>query len=126
MLVIVALIPGAVPAIEDAAARFTDHTAYTHWVLQGQPVRWPTVAPSHISLEDVGYSAASVVGAVALASFGLFGRPLRRRVPSVIGVPWLRALHAVRDAHSGHIGDYIAWWTAGTSLLGAICLLTLA
>lgn len=122
----VALIPGAVPAIEDAAARFTDHAAYAHWVLHDQPVHWPAAAPSHVSVQDVVYSAVSVVGAVALAGFGLFGRGLRRRVPPVLGDPWLRALHALRDAHSGHIGDYIAWWTAGASLLGAICLLALA
>jgi hypothetical protein len=82
--------------------------------------------PSHISVADVVYSAGSVLGAVVLAAFGLFGRPLRRRVPVALAVPWLRALHTLRDLHSGHIGDYIAWWTAGTSLLGAICLLTLA
>ncbi|HWE14708.1 MAG TPA: proton-conducting transporter membrane subunit [Solirubrobacteraceae bacterium] len=122
----VALIPGAVPAIEQAAAHFTDHAAYAHWVLRGQAVHWPSVAPSHISAQDVFYSAGSVLGAVALAAFGLFGRPLRRRVPEALSAPWLRALHTLRDLHSGHIGDYIAWWTAGTSLLGAICLLTLA
>ena len=122
----VALIPGAVPAIEDAAARFTDHAAYAQWVLRGRPVSWPSVAPSHISAVDVLYSSLSVLGAVTLAGLGLFGRPLRARVPRVVGGPWLRALHTVRDLHSGHIGDYIAWWTAGASLLGAICLLTLA
>jgi multicomponent Na+:H+ antiporter subunit D len=126
LTLVVALIPGAVPAIEDAAARFTDHAAYAHWVLQGRTVHWPAVAPSHISASDVGYSLVSVAGAIGLAAFGLFGRPLRHHVPAVIGRPWLRAVHAVRDLHSGHIGDYIAWWTAGTSVLGAVCLLTLA
>lgn len=122
----VALIPQAVPAIEDAAARFTDHAAYTAWVLRGHSVHWPKVAPSHISAEDVVYSSASVVGAVLLAGFGLFGRPLRQHVPDALIRRWLRGLHAVRDLHDGHIGDYIAWWTAGTTLIGAICLLTLA
>jgi multicomponent Na+:H+ antiporter subunit D len=126
LTVAVALIPGAVPAVEEAAARFTDHAAYARWVLAGRAVHWPAVVPSHISVADVVYSAGSVLGAVVLAAFGLFGRPLRRRVPVALGVPWLRALHTLRDLHSGHIGDYIAWWTAGTSLLGAICLLTLA
>jgi multicomponent Na+:H+ antiporter subunit D len=122
----VALIPGAVPAVEDAAARFTDHAAYAQWVLSGRPVHWPSVTPSHVSSADVLYSMLSVLGAVALAAFGLFGRPLRARVPPVLGVPWLRAVHTIRDLHSGHIGDYIAWWTAGASLVGAVCLVTLA
>ncbi|HET8979583.1 MAG TPA: complex I subunit 5 family protein [Solirubrobacteraceae bacterium] len=122
----VALIPGAVPAIEAAAARFTDHTAYVTWVLRGRAVHWPSVAPSHISLADVGYSTTSVVAAVGLAAVGLFGRPLRRHVPVAIERPWLRAVHVIRDLHSGHIGDYVAWWTAGASVFGAICLLALA
>lgn len=122
----VALIPGAVPGIEDAAARFTDHAGYAAWVLRGQPVHWPTVKPSHISLDDVVYSVASVLTGVGLAAFGLFGRGLRTRIPSALTGPWLRALHALRDLHDGHVGDYVAWWTAGTTVLGAICLLTLA
>lgn len=121
----VALIPGAVPAIEAAAARFTDHAAYTTWVLRGRPVHWPAVAPSHISWQDVGYSSASVVGALGLAALGLFGRPLRRRVPGWLGRPWLHALHVLRALHSGHIGDYIAWWTTGAALIGAVCLLAI-
>jgi hypothetical protein len=31
----------------------------------------------------------------------------------------------LRGLHSGHIGDYIAWWTTGAGLLGAACLLAL-
>jgi len=31
----------------------------------------------------------------------------------------------LRRLHSGEIGDYIAWWTAGTAVLGAACLLAL-
>jgi len=119
------LVPGAVPAVEQAAARFTDHGAYAAWVLRDQPVRWPAIASSHASALDVIYGAVSVLGAVGAAALGLFGRPLRRVVPAAVGGPWLRGLHALRDLHSGHIGDYIAWWTAGASLLGAVCLLTL-
>ncbi len=125
LTLVVALIPGAVPAVERAAARFTDHTAYAQWVLRGQPVRWPVVVPAHVSAADVLYSAGSVLGAVALAGLGLFGRPLRARVPAAVGQPWLRTVHTIRDLHSGHIGDYIAWWTAGAGLLGAVCLLAL-
>jgi len=121
----VGLIPGAVPAIEHAAIRFTDHRAYARWVLYGRSVRWPALAPSHISADDVLYSAISILGALGTAAVGLFGRPLRRRAPALLSAPWLRALHALRDLHSGHIGDYIAWWTAAASLLGATCLLAL-
>jgi hypothetical protein len=39
--------------------------------------------------------------------------------------PCLAAVHGVRQLHNGHIGDYIAWWTAGASLIGGTCLIAL-
>jgi multicomponent Na+:H+ antiporter subunit D len=121
----VGLIPGAVPAIEQAAVRFADHGAYAAWVLRGEHVRWPVAAPSHVSADDVVYGLLATAGAFAAAAVGLFGRPLRQVVPRVVGAPAFRAVRFLRELHSGHIGDYIAWWTAGASLLGATCLLTL-
>ncbi len=122
----VGLIPGLVPAFEQAAARFTRHGAYATWVLQGRPVHWLAVAASHISGDDVAYGVISTVGAVGLGGLGLFGRPLRQVLPAALLSPPARALHGLRTLHSGHIGDYIAWWTAGASVLGALCLLTVA
>jgi hypothetical protein len=31
----------------------------------------------------------------------------------------------LRELHSGHIGDYIAWWTTGAALLGGASLILL-
>jgi hypothetical protein len=39
--------------------------------------------------------------------------------------PTQAALRSLRHLHSGEIGDYIAWWTVGASLLGAVCLVAL-
>lgn len=122
----VGLVPGLVPGVENMAARFTDHSAYTTWVLQGHDLaRWPIIPPSHVSAEDYGYSGSSVVAALLIAMIGLFGRPLRRRLPGRLLQPWLAALHGLRTLHSGHIGDYIAWWTTGATLIGAACLLAI-
>jgi hypothetical protein len=38
----------------------------------------------------------------------------------------LAALNQLRILHSGHIGDYVAWWTAGAALLGGASLVLLA
>jgi multicomponent Na+:H+ antiporter subunit D len=122
---VVALIPGTVPSIERMAARFTDHSAYAAWVLHGTRVRWPMPAPSHVQLVDVAYAVVAVLGAVGMAALGLFGRPLRAALPAAISGPSGSALHRLRLLHSGHIGDYIAWWTAGASVLGGVCLLAL-
>ncbi len=120
-----ALIPGVVGSVQRDAARFTDHDAYAAWVLYGHAVHWPSVAGSHVSADDLAYGAISTIGAIGLGGLGLFGGPVRAAIPQAVGAPVLRAAHGVRALHSGHIGDYIAWWTAGASLLGAVCLLAL-
>jgi multicomponent Na+:H+ antiporter subunit D len=119
------LVPGAVPAVERAAARFVDHGAYSAWVLRDATVHWPAAAASHVSLDDLLYGVVSTLGALLAAALGLFGRPLRERAPAVLLRPWLLALHNLRRLHSGHSGDYVAWWTAGAGALGVACLLSL-
>jgi multicomponent Na+:H+ antiporter subunit D len=121
----IALIPGAVPSIEGAAARFTDHAAYASWVLQNAAPRWPGVPVSHISGLDVLLGVVSVAGALACAAIGLFGRPLRTSLPGRVREPALLAVRRLRALHDGHIGDYIAWWTAGAGAIGGACLLAL-
>jgi multicomponent Na+:H+ antiporter subunit D len=121
----VALIPGAVPGFERAAALFADHVGYARWVLRGTSLPLPHLPPSHVSAEDVLYGALSIAGALAAAAVGLFGRPLREALPDRVRAPALTTMHGLRGLHSGHIGDYIAWWTAGAGALGAVCLLAL-
>ncbi|HWE34748.1 MAG TPA: proton-conducting transporter membrane subunit [Solirubrobacteraceae bacterium] len=119
------LAPGAVPWVERMAVRFTDHRAYPAWVLHGAPIHWPTVAVTHVSATDVATGLLAVAGAFAAAAVGLFGRGLRERLPRAVARPAAELVKGVRALHSGHIGDYIAWWSAGASALGAICLVVL-
>jgi multicomponent Na+:H+ antiporter subunit D len=121
----VGLIPGAVPAITTAAAHFHDHVAYVRWVLQGRAPHFAPVPAGHVETFDYLYGAAASIGAVILAALGLFGRPLRARLPNLMLQPFLTSLGALRRLHSGHIGDYIAWWTAGTAILGGASLIFL-
>jgi multicomponent Na+:H+ antiporter subunit D len=120
-VLVLALIPGAVPGVERLAAQFVDHRSYASWVLHYRHVPLPVLPPSHVSLDDYGYGAISVVGALLVAGLGLFGRPLREALPDALERP----VALVRHLHSGHIGDYIAWWTAGVSAVGGVCLLAL-
>ncbi len=122
---VLALVPDAVPAVERAAARFVNHGAYAQWVLHGVQIHWPAVATSHIEAKDVVFGLLGVLGAVATAALGLFGRPLREGLPKAIQGPSRGFVLSVRHLHSGHIGDYIAWWSAGASLLGGVCLIAL-
>jgi multicomponent Na+:H+ antiporter subunit D len=122
---LVVFIPGAFSGVQRAAARFTDHAAYGQWVLNGAHVRWPSVEISHVEALDVVYALLGIAGACGAAALGLFGRPLRESLPSSVREPTRAALRRLRHLHSGEIGDYIAWWTVGASLLGAVCLVAL-
>jgi multicomponent Na+:H+ antiporter subunit D len=122
---VIGLVPGAVPAIERAAARFADHGAYARWVLGSGRVAWPKLTASHVETKDVLYGLLAALGAIAAAALGLFGRPVRESLPRAVGGPAREALRGLRHLHSGHIGDYIAWWTAGAGALGGVCLLAL-
>jgi multicomponent Na+:H+ antiporter subunit D len=119
------LIPGAVPGLERQAARFVEHRAYAEWVLHGVHVQLPALAPSHVSLDDYLYSLLAVLGALTAAAIGLFGRPLRSRLPYFVVHPAESAAAVLRGLHSGHIGDYISWWTAGVGVVGGVCLIAL-
>jgi multicomponent Na+:H+ antiporter subunit D len=122
--IVVGLIPGAVPGIETAAAHFTDHAAYADWVLRSA-VHFPAVPTSHILGFDYWYAAGAVLGALVVAALGLFGSGLRARLPGWIETPISAGMLALRNLHSGHIGDYIAWWTTGAAMLGGLSLLLL-
>ena len=120
----VGLIPGAVPAIEVAAAHFVDHPAYLDWVLRGH-VHFPVASRTPLETSDFLYGSGAMLAAFGLAALALFGRPLRRRVPVSLLEPTAVALMRFRRLHSGHIGDYITWWTGGAALLGGSVLLLL-
>jgi multicomponent Na+:H+ antiporter subunit D len=122
---ILGILPGAVPWAVRSAARFADHSAYAAWVLRGAAVSWPPVAPTHVEALDVIVGVLTVAGAVAVAGLGLFGRGLLARAPRSVRAQGRGAVLVLRGLHSGHIGDYIAWWTTGAGLLGGACLVAL-
>jgi multicomponent Na+:H+ antiporter subunit D len=122
LAVVVGLIPGAVPGVEIAAAHFGDHAGYIGWVLHGA-AHFAPAATSHVAYFDYIYAGGATLGAIAVAAAALFGEPLRARIPELVQRPVLGFVGGLRALHSGHIGDYIAWWTAGAALLGGSSLL---
>jgi multicomponent Na+:H+ antiporter subunit D len=123
--IVAGLIPGLVPAVQTAAAHFTDHAAYARWVLGGSSPHFASVPSSHVETFDYLYGALGTLGALAIAALTLFGGPLRRLLPRGLKGPPRAALTALRELHSGHIGDYIAWWTMAAALLGGASLVLL-
>lgn len=122
---VIGLIPEALAAAERAASRFTEHGAYARWVLKGSNVSWPSVKPTQIATVDVIYSLLAVGGPPGAAALGLFGRPLREGAPAILTRPARDVVRVLRGLHSGHVGDYVAWWSAGASFLAGICLVVL-
>jgi multicomponent Na+:H+ antiporter subunit D len=122
--IVVGLIPGAVPGIERAAAHMHDHSGYIGFVLRGATHFGPS-STSHVAAYDYLYGAGAAAGALLVAALALFGGPLKERLPAALLKPVLGAVGGLRDLHSGHIGDYIAWWTAGAATLGGASLIFL-
>ncbi|MBV9802626.1 MAG: hypothetical protein JO130_05525, partial [Solirubrobacterales bacterium] len=123
--IVLGLIPGLVGGIEAAAAHFQDHAAYARWVLQDAPPHFAPVSTSHVETFDYLYAAGGTLGALALAGVTLFAPTLYRRLPAALIDPLRAALSGLRGLHSGHIGDYIAWWTTAAAMLGGASLLLL-
>lgn len=107
--------------VEAVAVRFVDSGAYAARVMRGEvrPVPAPE-KPVEVHGEAVAFGVGAVLGALALAVAVLRSgrKPGRARLRRV-----LRALLTpLRDVHSGHVGDYLAWWVAGAACLGGALL----
>jgi len=55
----------------------------------------------------------------------VFGGPLARHAPRALLDRPAAALRGLRTLHSGHVGDYIAWFTFAMASLGGLFALTL-
>ena len=113
----VGLIPGLVPAFEQAAARFANHGAYATWVLRGRPVHWLAVAASHVSGRRHRLRPGLRPRRDRRGRAGAVRPPASQRAARPPGHPGATApCAACAPCIRGHIGDYIAWWTAGRGI----------
>jgi multicomponent Na+:H+ antiporter subunit D len=114
------LVPDLAGHALSVAARLLDRPARAREVLHGvtpPPAPTPSYSPSATAYT---YGVASTIGALAFAAFGLY----RRRLPAV----WRRAsarltagpIAGLKALHSGVVGDYVAWLTAGVAVLGGL------
>lgn len=106
----VGLVPGLHTGVGHAADTFTDHHGYLASVLYGRPAQ-PAPAPApHWTAAGLlwGLLATALAAALALlATRRSAGEPARWFIP-------------LRRLHSGHVGDYVAWFLVGITLLGAL------
>jgi multicomponent Na+:H+ antiporter subunit D len=111
------LVPGLGHATLAAAGQFGRPDVYAGVVLMGAHDALPAVPDLSPSFGSYLYGAGAVVGALAVASAGA----LRLGAVDAIRPAFWR----LRDLHSGHVGDYVAWLTAGVALIGTTFALTL-
>ncbi|MFC4453874.1 complex I subunit 5 family protein [Deinococcus sonorensis] len=112
------LTPGAAGAAHLAAERLHDRPAYIARVLDDQPVPPPAPATTPALTTPLLHGLASAAAALILACLALF-RP-RLRLPGTV-----RGVAELRQVHSGHIGDYVAWLTLGVAVFGVSCAVLL-
>ncbi|MBL1089318.1 MULTISPECIES: complex I subunit 5 family protein [Streptomyces] len=107
----VGLVPGLRTGIGQAADAFTDHTGYLAAVLHGRAAEPVPTPPPHWTASGVLWGLVATALAAGLALWTV-RRPVGDE-PARWTVP-------LRRVHSGHVGDYIAWFLAGVTLLGAL------
>lgn len=97
------LLPGVARGAQSAAARFVEVAAMTD------------LSGSGWSAAGAALSAGGALAAAAVAAAGLVRwTPSVHRLASTVAAPLLSALRA---AHSGHVGDYVAWMFAALAAL---------
>lgn len=112
--------PGLIGRAVQSASTFLDLHGYVAEVLSGHhpgaPARLPVVSAGTVAW---AYGAATTLGALAVAGFGLYWRRLPDRVSRAVLQPFRRPVDGLKALHSGRVGDFAAWLTVGTVALCA-------
>jgi hypothetical protein len=128
---IAAMIPGFAAALESAAVRFEDQSAYASLVLDGARTASPTAlypaAPADVSVLALTTALCSAAGAVLLALAALYWRRLPLLSPGGAtrrGFEPGRGLVVLSQRfQSGIVNDYITWLVVGFAAIGGILAL---
>lgn len=116
-------IPGLRDIAEANAVRFTDQTGYEKAILNNDET---PVAEQHSS-QSLGSSILRTTVAGILALLLAMGTVFRYKFGSALKFTQGMELGnaRLRQLHSGHPGDYVAWLSVGTAALGGSFLLFL-
>jgi multicomponent Na+:H+ antiporter subunit D len=114
-------VPSLAAHVQEAARHFVDHRDYARVVLDG---RLPTPVARgewHTTGSSIAWSLVTLLGSATVGCLSLY----RSRLPRAVKDAMTRALEPLRALHSGHIGDYVAWITFGTAVIGGLFVLTI-
>ncbi|MCW3065399.1 MAG: NADH/Ubiquinone/plastoquinone [Solirubrobacterales bacterium] len=126
VLLLAGLAAGLVAPLRDgihlAAARLVDRAHYAAAVLDGAHGTGPIpAAAGGPHLASYLYAVASVVGAGLAAALAL--ERIRLRPPAAVRRGAEAVVAALRGLHSGQVGDYVTWLTAGAAAFGGLLAL---
>ena len=129
LCLVASLAPGLESRTKVAAERFADTSAYRavvlHGAAHGDAAAHLSYSVLRVDTASALYGLAALAIAAATAAFGLW----HRRLPGGLRRAGARTLWppatVVRDAHSGIVGDYLLWLSAGTLAVAAVWALTL-
>lgn len=129
LLLLLCLGAGAFPGIAHAAKaagdRFLDTASYTAAILGHAPAGNPAGAAPTWSLTGAGLALATVTAAACIGYLSL-RQPGRDSRPGRAAIAVLRpGIAALRPAHSGRIGDYVARMYAGLAVLMTVLVVQL-
>ena len=116
----ISFVPHLRSTFEASAHTFTDQTSYARSVLENVQVTRVEKIPTESLESSVLRSCVALVAAFLLALGTVFRKRFRRILDFTgkleLGNAWLRSVH------SGHPGDYVAWLSFGTALVGILFL----
>jgi multicomponent Na+:H+ antiporter subunit D len=105
----------------EAAHTFTDQLSYIHVVLDHRAPAPPPPGEWRTTTASVVWAVVTLVGSIVLGA----GSTVRDRLPRAVTGALGRAFAPLRAAHSGHVGDYVAWLTLGTAVIGGLFAVTI-
>lgn len=109
---------GLADVVLAAATRFADTVAYASAVLHGTEGALPPSSSHSPEWFDYIYGGGATVGALGIATLGLWGGDRTRRIARA-------GIHPVQALHTGRVGDYLAFAIFGAGVLAAVMLVSL-
>jgi multicomponent Na+:H+ antiporter subunit D len=107
---------GIATRAQAAAETFTNRIEYAASVLDHRVTPAPPPGAWHTTTSSVVWSIVTLVGSFALAGLTLY----TARAPRAATNTARSVLEPIRTAHSGHVGDYVAWLVFGTAVIGGL------
>jgi multicomponent Na+:H+ antiporter subunit D len=116
-------LPGWMAVLRDAAAAMVSQPAYLHTLYTGQTVALVLPAWKRALPEACLHGTIAIGLAAALACSSVFRQKLKKQLR--LGELLEGPMRPLRDAQSGHPGDYVMWITVGLAAFGSATMFLL-